>query len=157
MHSVHRHARRALTTCVVFAACSAWPAARADVTVQQQSTFNLSIVKAHGTDTEYVTADKERRENTFHCEGFLSLVCGNTQSGEIVRLDRDLTWTLDPKKKEYRESPFPTAAQRQAAAQQVQATLDKLKQCPAAQNKTPGSGHLEVPDVPAQDRLAPDR
>ena len=138
MYSVHRHARRAPLTCAVFAACTALPAARADVTVQQQSTFNLSIIKAHGSDTEYVTADKERRENTFHCEGFLSLVCGNSQSGEIVRLDRDLTWTLDPKKKEYRESPFPTAAQRQAAAQQLQATLDKLKQCPAAQNKTPG-------------------
>lgn len=137
MHSAHRHARRTLMACAVFAALTA-PAARADVTVQEQSTFNLSIVKAHGTDTEYVTADKQRRENTFHCEGFLSLFCGNAQSGEIVRLDRDLTWTLDPKKKQYHETPFPTAAQRQAAAQEVQATLDKLKQCPAAQNKTPG-------------------
>lgn len=138
MHSVHRHARRALIACAVFAALTAWPAARADVTVQEQSTFDLSIIRAHGTATEFVTADKQRRDNTFHCEGFLSLVCGNSQGGEIVRLDRDVTWTLDPKKKEYRETPFPTAAQRQVAAQQVQATLDKLKQCPAAQNKTAG-------------------
>src|SRR5262249_18529344 len=92
--------------------------------------------KAHGTATEYVTADKERRDSAMHCEGFLSLVCGNAQSGEIVRLDRDLTWTLDPKHKEYRETPFPTAAQREAALQQAQAAMEKLKQCPAAQ-KTP--------------------
>src|SRR4029077_4120613 len=138
MHSVHRHARRALSASAVFAALTTVPAARADVTVQEQSTFDLSIIKAHGTATEFVTADKQRRDNTFPRAGFLSLLCGNSQGGEIVRLDRDLSWTLDPKKKEYSESPFPTAAQRQAAAQQVQATLDKLKQCPAAQNKTPG-------------------
>ena len=136
MNSVHRHARRALIACAVVAALTA-PAARADVTVQEQSTFNLAFIKAHGTATDYVTADKQRHDSAFHCEGFLSLVCGNAQSGEIVRLDRDLSWSLDPKKKEYRETPFPTAAQRQAAMQQAQAALEKLKQCPAAQ-KTAG-------------------
>jgi hypothetical protein len=112
-------------------------AAHADVTTEQQATFDLSIIKAHGTTTEYTTADKQRSDSTLNCEGFLSLVCGNAQNGEIIRLDRDVTWTLDPKKKEYRETPFLTAAERKEAEQQAQATLAKLQQCPAAHNAAP--------------------
>jgi hypothetical protein len=120
-------------------AIAASGAARADVTIEEQSTFDLSIIKAHGTSTELTTADKQRRDSTLSCEGFMSLLCGNTQSGEIVRLDRDLTWSLEPKKQEYRETPFATAAQRQAAEQQVQAMMEKMKQCPAVkQNAAPG-------------------
>jgi hypothetical protein len=112
---------------------------RADVTVEEQSTFDFTIIKAHGDTTELITSDKQRRDNAIHCEGFMSLLCGNTQSGEIIRLDRDVEWTLDPKKQEYRETAFMTAAQRQAAMQEAQATLEKMKQCPAApQNTAPG-------------------
>ena len=66
----------------------------------------------------------------------MSLLCGNAQGGEITRLDRDVVWTLEPKKQEYRETPFMTAAQRQAAMQEAQATLEKMKQCPAAPQST---------------------
>ena len=111
-------------------------AARADVTIEDQSTFDVTIVKAHGTSTEFTTADKQRRDSSFSCEGFMSLLCGNTQSAEIIRLDKDLTWSLEPKKQEYRENPFMTAAQRQAAEQQAQAVMDKMKQCPAAKQTT---------------------
>jgi hypothetical protein len=107
--------------------------ARADVTVQQQTTFDLSLVKAHGSITELISSDKQRRDTVFQCEGLMSLVCRNAQSGEIVRLDKDVTWTLDPKKKEYLESHFPTAAERQAAEEKLRAMMEKLKQCPAAQ------------------------
>jgi hypothetical protein len=111
-------------------------AAQADVTIVEQSTFDLSIVKAHGEATELTSADKQRRDSAFHCDGFMSLLCGNAQSGEIIRLDRDVRWSLEPKKQEYRETPFLTPAQRQAAEQQAAATLDKMKQCPAAQRGT---------------------
>ncbi len=111
-------------------------AAHADVTIVEQSTFDLSILKAHGNATEFTSADKQRRDSTFHCEGFMSLLCGNAQSGEIVRLDRDVRWSLEPKKQEYRETPFLTAAQRQAAEQQAAATLEKMQQCPAGQRST---------------------
>ena len=67
-------------------------AAQADVTIEHQTTFDLGLIKAHGTDTEYTTADKQRRDNDLHCEGLMSLACGNAQTGEIIRLDRDLTW-----------------------------------------------------------------
>jgi len=66
----------------------------------------------------------------------MALLCANAQSGEIIRLDRDLEWNLEPKKQEYRETPFMTAAQRQAAMQEAQATLEKMKQCPAAPQST---------------------
>lgn len=111
-------------------------AARADVTVEQQTTFDFSIIKAHGTQTEYTTLDKQRRDSDLHCEGFMSLMCGNAQSGDIIRLDRDVQWMLEPKKKEYRETAFPTAAQRQAAQQEMQATLEKMKQCPATPQRS---------------------
>jgi hypothetical protein len=119
------------------AAAAATGTARADVTIQEQTTFDFTLIKAHGTSTEYTTSDKQRRDSDLHCEGFMSLFCRDAQSGEIIRLDRDLTWTLEPKKKEYRESPFMTAAQRLAAEQQAQALMEKMKQCPAVQNPTP--------------------
>jgi len=120
--------------------------ARADVTVQQQSTFDVVIVKAHSSSTEYTTVDKQRRDSDFHCEGFMSMFCGNQAGGQIIRLDRDLEWTLEPKKREYLESPFPTAAQREAAAAKVRESLDKLKSCPAVQqtSSTPDTSKCEM-------------
>jgi hypothetical protein len=106
-------------------------ASYADVAVQEQTIFDLSLIKAHGNSTELTSGDKQRRDSELHCEGMMSLLCRNAQSGEIIRLDKDLTWMLDPKNKEYRESRFATPAERQAAEAQVQATLEKIKQCPA--------------------------
>ncbi len=113
-------------------------AVRADVTIQENTTFDFAIIRAHGTTTEYTTADKQRRDSDLHCEGFMSLLCGNVQSGEIIRLDKDVQWALEPKKKEYRETSFPTPAQRQAAEQQALAMMEKMKQCPVPQSRAPG-------------------
>jgi hypothetical protein len=123
-------ARVSLALLVAASLCAA---ARADVTVQERTSFDFTLIKAHGTTTEMTTTDKQRRDTDFHCEGFMSLFCRNMESGEIIRLDRDVTWALEPKKKEYLETRFPTAAERQAAEQQVQAALEKMKQCPAMQ------------------------
>jgi hypothetical protein len=123
----------------------------ADVTIEQQTTFDFSLITAHGTQTEYTTSDKQRRDSDLHCEGFMSLVCGNAQSADIIRLDRDVQWVLEPKKKEYRETAFPTAAQRQAAQQQMQATLEKMKQCPATQqHSAPGPDTSKCEMSPAR-------
>jgi hypothetical protein len=111
---------------------------RTDVTIQQQTQFDFAFIKSHGTTTELTTADKRRRDSEMHCEGMMSMFCGNTQSGEIIRLDRDVEWALEPKKMEYRETPLPTAAQRLAAKQEAQAMMEKIKQCPAvAQHSAP--------------------
>ena len=113
-------------------------AVRADVTIQQQTQFDFAIIKAHGTTTESITTDKRRSDSDMHCEGFMSMFCGNTQTGEIVRLDRDVEWALEPKKMEYLERPLPTAAQVAAARQEAQAMMEKVKQCPAvAQHSAP--------------------
>jgi hypothetical protein len=131
----HHHATVTLLTATLGAA-GATGVARADVTIQQQSSFDISIIKAHGTSTEYTTSDRQRRDADFHCEGFMSVFCGNAQSTEIVRLDRGVQWTLEPKKKEYHETAFMTEAERQAAQQQAQAMMEKVKQCPAVQQQT---------------------
>ena len=70
--------------CVAYLACAA---ANADVTIQEQTTLNLSVVKAHGTSTNSITDDKKRTESQFSCDGFMSMLCGKNRSLEIVRLD----------------------------------------------------------------------
>jgi len=111
-------------------------AAYADVTVQQQSIFDLAVIKMHMSTTELTSTDKQRRDSEVRCDGFMSLLCGNGQNGDIVRLDKDVNWSLDPKKKQYRETAFPTPAQRQVAAQQAQVLMEKMKSCPVPRNTT---------------------
>lgn len=121
--------------------------ARADVTIQEQASFDLSLIKAHSDTTELTSGDKQRRNSDLHCEGFMSLVCGNSQGGEIVRLDKEVQWTLEPKKKQYRESHFLSAAERHAAEEQMRATLEKLKNCPTspqAANPAPDTSKCEM-------------
>ncbi len=133
-------------TLAALVALAALQPARADVTVQETTSFELSIIKAHSNTTEYVSGDKQRRDTDMHCEGMMSLFCGNAQSGEIVRLDKDVTWSLAPKKKEYRENHFPTPAERAQMQAQLQANLDKLKQCPATQqaNAAPDTSKCQM-------------
>jgi hypothetical protein len=116
--------------------CFALQPALADVTISQQTTFDAaSFVKSHGSTTTVYTLDKERRDSETHCEGMLSIVCGNMQSGEIVRLDRGVTWHLEPKKKRYLEQVFATPEQIAAMRDQMNATLEKMRSCPAAQKQ----------------------
>ncbi len=106
----------------------------ADVTVQQQSTYDLTFITAHDTSTNYISGDKQRSDSEIHCDGMMSLLCRKMGGGEITRLDKDLVWTLNPKDKEYTETHFPTPAERQAAEEKMRAMLEKLKQCPARAN-----------------------
>jgi hypothetical protein len=107
--------------------------ARADVTVQQQTSMSLAGIKIDVQSTERTSGDKQRRDSTTQCHGLLALVCHNVQSGEIVRLDKQLEWQLEPKKKTYLERSFPTPEQRALAQQQMQAAIEEMKKCQAAQ------------------------
>jgi hypothetical protein len=120
-------------TLATLAALSSYGSARADVTVQEQTTIHAFIVKAHGTTTNQVSGDKQRSEVQFACDGVMSMFCGHNKSVDIVRLDRGVTWDMEPKKKLYTERPFPTAEQQRALLQHQQAVIDKLKSCSAAQ------------------------
>jgi hypothetical protein len=112
-------------------------AAHADVTVSQTTSLDVaSMVHAHGANTEYYSGDKKRHDSETHCEGLMSMFCGNLQTGEIVRLDRGVTWNLEPKKKMYREEPFATPAQIADMKAQINARLEKMKSCPAQKHET---------------------
>ena len=129
IHRLHFATSVALALAIVVVGVSS--PSHADVTIQQQTSYDFAIIKAHGTRSELTSTDKRRSDSEMHCEGMMSMFCGNSQSGEIIRLDRNVEWVLEPKKKEYRETPLPTAAQLLAARQEAQAMMEKVKQCPA--------------------------
>jgi hypothetical protein len=98
----------------------------------QNTAFDVaSLVHTHGSMTTAYTATKKREDTESHCEGLMSMVCGNVQGGEIVRLDKDLTWHLEPKQQRYREDAFATPEQLAAMRAQMKANLEKMKSCPA--------------------------
>ena len=107
-----------------------WGQVFADVTIQQETTIHAFIVKAHGTNIDQIAGDKQRNEMQFSCDGMMSLFCGHNKDVDIVRLDRGVTWKIEPKQKRYTEIPFPTPEQRRALLEHQQAIIDKLKSCP---------------------------
>jgi hypothetical protein len=109
----------------------------ADVTIEEKSTIELPIFKAHSSSTENIAADRKRHDFEMNCEGMMSMLCGKAQSGEIVRLDKSVSYDLEPKKKTYRETPFPTAAERAEIQKRMAANLEKIKQCAAQQPVQP--------------------
>jgi hypothetical protein len=112
--------------------------AHADVTIQQKMTLDVaSIVHLHGATTTSITADKKREDSEAHCEGVMSLICGNVQHGDIVRLDRDLSWYLEPTKKRYREQAFATPEEMAALRAKMQANLEKMRSCPVSKTQQP--------------------
>lgn len=127
-----------LTGFYIAAAALGAAAARADVTIEQKMTLDVaSVIRTHGSSTTEIAADKKREDNESHCEGMLSLVCGNVRGGEIVRLDRGLTWHLEPAKKSYREDVFATPEELAQMRAAMQARLDKLRSCPVSQKQQP--------------------
>jgi len=103
----------------------------ADVTEATTMSFDMGFGKINSTITEQIAGDKRRTDTDAHCDGFLlSMLCGNMRGGEIVRLNKNVTWELDPKKKSYAETPFPTPEQIAAVNQKRAELLEKLKSCP---------------------------
>jgi hypothetical protein len=127
--------RTLLKVCLV---AGAWGAAHADVTIEQKTTLDVSsVIRTHGSSTTNITADKKREDTESHCEGMMSLVCGNVRGGEIVRLDRGLTWHLEPDKKSYREDIFATPEELAQMRAKMQARLEKMRSCPVSQKQQP--------------------
>jgi hypothetical protein len=123
-----------------FVAAASFAAAvvHADVTIEQRTTLDVvSMIRTHGSSTANITADKKREDTESHCEGMMSLVCGNVRGGEIVRLDRGLTWRLEPDKKRYREDVFATPEELAEMRNKMQARLDKMRSCPVSQKQQP--------------------
>ncbi|GAC1504940.1 MAG: hypothetical protein NVS1B6_12930 [Steroidobacteraceae bacterium] len=124
--------------CFWAGASLAVPAVQADVTVQQKTALDVaSVIRAHGSSTTSITADKKREDSDSHCEGVMSLVCGNVRNAEIVRLDRGVTWHLEPDKKKYREDIFATPEELAQMRAKMQERLDKMRSCPVSQKQQP--------------------
>ncbi len=134
-----KHPVRLLQTACFLAAVSlAAAAVRADVTVEQKTALDVvSVIRMHGSSTTNITADKKREDTDSHCEGMMSLVCGNVHGGEIVRLDRGLTWHLEPDKKRYREDVFATPEELAEVRARMQARIEKMRSCPVSQKQQP--------------------
>jgi hypothetical protein len=128
------------------------PAARADVTVGQKTSMSLAGIDIDIDSVERTAADRQRSDSTMSCHGFLSLFCHGAAGGHIVRLDKQLEWDLQPKKKLYSERPFPTPAQRAAAQQAAEAALQEMKSCPLPQS--PQTARTAAPDT-SQCQLSP--
>lgn len=140
-----RAAARIHTAGLIAALASIATAAHADVTTQESMSLDAaSIVKMHGTTFERTSADKQRRDSEFHCEGLMSLVCGSNKTADIIRIDRSLEWQLRPDKKTYLETPFPTPEERAAAQQKMQETLEKMKQCQQQQPQKSAPGAADT-------------
>jgi hypothetical protein len=135
-----REAFRVLRTIYIVAAWSMGATAQvqADVTIEQKTNLDVvSMIRVHGALTTNITADKKRDDSEMHCEGMMSLICGNLHSGEIVRLDRGLTWRLQPDKKIYREEVFATPEEVAEMRAKMQANLEKMRSCPVSQKQQP--------------------
>jgi hypothetical protein len=131
-------ARMIRTVYLVTGATLGATAVHADVTIQQKNTLDVaSMIKTHGASTTSIAAEKKREDTETHCEGMMSLVCGNQHGGEIVRLDRGLTWRLEPDKKSYREDVFATPAQLAEMRAVMQERLEKMRSCPVSQRQQP--------------------
>ncbi|HXA35535.1 MAG TPA: hypothetical protein VNW26_04320, partial [Steroidobacteraceae bacterium] len=59
------------------------------------------------------------------------------RGGEIVRLDRGLTWRLEPDKKSYREEVFATPEELAQVRARMEARLEKMRSCPVSQRQQP--------------------
>jgi hypothetical protein len=132
-----KYATRVLNTvCVIIGMSLSVSAVRADVTIEQKTTLDVaSVIKTHGASTTSITADKKREDTESHCEGLMSMVCGNVHGGEIVRLDRGLTWHLQPDKKAYRQDVFATPEEMAEVRARMQARLEKMQSCPVSQKQ----------------------
>jgi hypothetical protein len=114
----------------------------ADVTIQQQTTIHAFIVKAHGMSTDRIAGDKQRNETQFSCDGIMSMFCGHNKAVDIVRVDRGVTWKIEPKQKRYTEIPFPTPEEHRAALEHEKAVFEKLKSCP--EPKQPAATNVDT-------------
>jgi hypothetical protein len=128
------------------------PPARADVTVGQKTSMALGGIDIDIDSVERTSADKQRSDSTVSCHGFLSLFCHGIEGGRIVRLDKQVEWQLQPKKKLYSERPFPTREQRAEAQKNLEAAMQEMKNCPMPQS--PGAAHTAAPDT-SQCQLSP--
>ncbi len=111
--------------------------AQADVT-RKHTVSSQFIGASEGTTADYYTADKQATESTLRwTRGFMKTATGGkpTDAVNIVRLDKEVVWSLDPKKKTYTEMTF---------AQFKEQLQKGLQQSEQAEEEAPDSAHEEL-------------
>src|SRR4030095_3136140 len=100
---------RFLSCCVVGVLVSA--AAQADVTMQEQMSLSgvgmVENADMSGTTTTVISGDRARTESNMQFESGMMRTFARGAGGphvQIVRLDQDKIYSLDPKKKTYTET-----------------------------------------------------
>jgi hypothetical protein len=118
---------RLLWCCVAGVLVSA--AAQADVTMQEKMNLSgagmMKMANMNGTTTTTISGNKARTESNLQFESGLMRTFARGAGGphvEIVRLDEDKIFSLNPTKKTYTETTF---AERRAQMQQAMEQMNK--------------------------------
>ena len=118
---------RFLSCCVAGVLVSA--AAQADVTMQEQMNLSgagmMKMANMSGTTTTTISGNKARTESNMQFESGLMRTFARGAGGphvEIVRLDEDKIFSLNPTKKTYTETTF---TERRAQMQQAMEQMNK--------------------------------
>lgn len=117
---------RLLSCCVVGVLASA--AAQADVTMQERMSLSgagmMKMANMSGTTTTTISGSRARTESnmTFESAMMRTFASGAGNHIEIVRLDEDKIFSLDPKKKTYTETTF---TEQRAKMQEAMEAMNK--------------------------------
>lgn len=107
-----------IAACVLLAATAQ---ANADISYSQRvsvaASGAMALYASEGTVLTHIAGDKARIESDIKMKSRLArTVMGNSASGSIIRLDRDLVWSLNTDKRQYTEQSFDEIrAQREEA------------------------------------------
>lgn len=131
-NTVEKLAPRILLTCAVGAVLAA--TAHADVVTEERISVNglMKMVNMSGTTVTTISGDRARTDSNLQFEsGMMRMLArGAGESTEIVRLDQDKLYSLDPRKKTYTETTF--AEQRE----QMQQAMQQMQEGQAAQQQS---------------------
>ncbi len=106
---------------------SATAQANADIsysqTINVTASGAMSLYASEGTVLTQIAGDRARMENDIKMKSRLARTfMGNSASGSIVRLDKDLLWNLNTDKRQYTEQSF---AELRAQRKEMMAALEQ--------------------------------
>ena len=101
----------------------------ADVVVKQRTSAVMvgGVIKSNGTITTTISGDKERNDSEMKTKVLIS--SPTVKTIDIMRLDKEVVWNLDPKKQTYTEMTFAEMrALMDSASAQMQAMAQESKE-----------------------------
>lgn len=135
--SVRHGVRCAAGTAPLLALAVALPAL-ADVTVEQTTRLEggglMSMMNMSMSSSTSISGDKSRNDSTMKMDSrWMRMFAGGADSSEIIRLDREMVYSLNPDKRRYTEMSL---AQQRA---EVEQSMEQLREAQESQ-KQGGAG-----------------